>query len=95
MKIEVLIFCHHYFSAQITGLENLSELKVLNLAGNLIRKISNMSGLTSLEELNIRRNRIRSTAGLEAVGQTLEKLYMSNNELQVAQHQPLSKYWPS
>ena len=55
---------------------------MLNLAGNMIRKISNISGLTSLEELNIRRNRIRSTAGLEAVP-TIEKLYMSNNELQV------------
>ena len=64
-------------SFQIAGLENLSELKVLNLAGNMIRKISNISGLTSLEELNIRRNRIRSTAGLEAVP-TLEKLYMRN-----------------
>ncbi len=55
---------------------------MLNLAGNLIRKISNLQGLTSLEELNIRRNRIRSTQGLEYVT-TLEKLYMSNNELQV------------
>ena len=51
----------------------------------MIRKISNLSGLTSLEELNIRRNRIRSTAGLEAVP-TIEKLYMSNNELQVMRY---------
>ena len=58
---------------------------MLNLAGNMIRKISNISGLTSLEELNIRRNRIRSTAGLEAVP-TIEKLYMSNNELQVMRY---------
>jgi leucine-rich repeat-containing protein 49 len=59
----------------------LAELKVLNLAGNQIRKICNMQGLVSLEELNIRRNRIRSTTGLEAVP-TLEKLFISNNELQ-------------
>ena len=63
------------------GLDNLAELKVLNLAGNQIRKISNMQGLISLEELNIRRNRIRSTTGL--VSTTLEKLFISNNELQV------------
>ena len=56
---------------------------MLNLAGNLIRKISNLQGLTSLEELNVRRNRIRSTQGLEAVP-TLEKLYLSNNEIQVS-----------
>ena len=72
------------------GLDNLAELKVLNLAGNQIRKISNMQGLISLEELNIRRNRIRSTTGL--VSTTLEKLFISNNELQVylfkAIHQP-------
>ncbi len=54
---------------------------MLNLAGNLIRKISNLQGLTSLEELNMRRNRIRCTQGLEAVP-TLEKLYLSNNEIQ-------------
>jgi Leucine-rich repeat (LRR) protein len=70
------------FYFQVTGLDGLCELKVLNLAGNLIRKISNLNGLTSLEELNIRRNRIRSTQGLEVVP-SLEKLYMSNNELQV------------
>ena len=40
-----------------------------------------MQGLISLEELNIRRNRIRSTTGLECVP-TLEKLFVSNNELQ-------------
>ena len=84
--IYLLIFVFKYNNLfQITGLENLSELKVLNLAGNMIRKISNLSGLTSLEELNIRRNRIRSTAGLEAVP-TIEKLYMSNNELQVMRY---------
>ena len=70
------------FWLQITGLDSLTELKVLNLAGNLIRKVSNLQSLKHLEELNIRRNRIRSTAGLDAVP-TLEKLYMSNNEIQV------------
>lgn len=59
----------------------MSDLKVLNLAGNLIRKITNLQDLKSLEELNIRRNRIRSTQGLEVVP-TLEKLYMSNNDIQ-------------
>ena len=77
-----------FFRSQITGLDNLAELKVLNLAGNLIRKISNLQGLTSLEELNVRRNRIRSTQGLEAVP-TLEKLYLSNNEIQVSDYEYL------
>ncbi len=60
----------------------MTELKVLNLAGNLIRKVANLESLKSLEELNLRRNRIRSTAGLEVVP-TLEKLYISNNEIPV------------
>lgn len=71
---------------QISGLENLSELKVLNLASNLIRKLNNLGGLTSLEEINLRRNRIRSTCGLEQVP-SLEKLYLSNNELQASRYE--------
>jgi len=68
----------------VSGLEALAELKVLNLAGNMVRRLTNtcFAGLISLEELNLRRNRIRSTQGLEVVP-TLEKLHMSNNEIQV------------
>ena len=42
---------------------------------------SGLQNLGLLEELNLRRNRIRSLAGLEAVP-SLQKLYMSNNEIQ-------------
>ena len=40
-----------------------------------------LQNLGLIEELNLRRNRIRSTAGLESVP-SLQKLYMSNNEIQ-------------
>merc|ERR1711884_691357 len=43
--------------------------------------MSGLQNLGLLEELNLRRNRIRSLAGLEAVP-SLQKLYMSNNEIQ-------------
>ena len=113
----------------ITGLERLTELKVLivnntitilfilliivrlfalqvlNLAGNLIRKVTGVQNLGCVEELNLRwgdfilfffletselthcggcccrRNRIRTTEGLQSVP-SLQKLYMSNNEIQ-------------
>ena len=38
----------------ITGLERLTELKVLNLAGNLIRKVTGVQNLGCVEELNLR-----------------------------------------
>ena len=83
----------------------LFALKVLNLAGNLIRKVTGVQNLGCVEELNLRwgdltlsfkkhlnlltvvavrcfrRNRIRTTEGLQSVP-SLQKLYMSNNEIQ-------------
>ena len=40
--------------SNITGLERLTELKVLNLAGNLIRKVTGVQNLGCVEELNLR-----------------------------------------
>lgn len=44
----------------IENLNHLAELRVLNLAGNQISNVDNLSGMDSLAELNLRRNRIRT-----------------------------------
>jgi len=45
---------------RIENLDHLSDLRVLNLAGNLIQHVENLTGLDLLTELNLRRNKIRS-----------------------------------
>lgn len=42
----------------------MSELRVLNLANNLITSVTNLTGLVSLTELNLRRNLIDQVTGL-------------------------------
>jgi leucine-rich repeat-containing protein 49 len=42
--------------SQIENLSHLSELRVLNLAGNCISRVDNLQGLDSLTEINLRRN---------------------------------------
>lgn len=52
-------FLSHCASIQIRKIENvshLSELSVLNLAGNSISRVENLQGLDSLTELNLRHN---------------------------------------
>ncbi|XP_069672642.1 leucine-rich repeat-containing protein 49 [Periplaneta americana] len=81
-KLEVLDL-HGNQITQVGGLSTLCELKVLNLAGNQIRVVgtSDLQGLHSLQELNLRRNRIKRLLGFGETPQ-LQKLYLSNNELQ-------------
>lgn len=55
-KVGILMF-------QISCIENLnhlSELRVLNLAGNQITTVDNLTGIDALAELNLRRNKIRT-----------------------------------
>ena len=44
----------------IENIQHLSELRVLNLAGNAIEQVKNLRGLDSLTELNLRRNKIQT-----------------------------------
>ena len=44
----------------IENLNHLSELRVLNLAGNQITSVDNLTGIDALAELNLRRNKIRT-----------------------------------
>ncbi|KAK4884600.1 hypothetical protein RN001_000871 [Aquatica leii] len=85
IKIEVLDL-HGNQIMHVNGLSTLSQLKVLNLAGNQIRNIglSDLKGLISLQEFNLRRNRLKKLLGF---GETtnLQKIYLSNNELQAVE----------
>lgn len=50
-----------FYYLQIVKIENLAhltELRVLNLAGNEIVNVCNVSGMKALAELNLRRNKI-------------------------------------
>lgn len=44
----------------IENINHLTELRVLNLAGNRITFVDNLVGMVSLAELNLRRNQIHS-----------------------------------
>lgn len=81
-KIEVLDL-HGNQLTHINGLNSLSELKVLNLAGNQIRFVgtTDFSSLVSLQELNLRRNKIKKILGL-GESPSLVKIFVSNNNLQ-------------
>ena len=48
----------------IERLNHLTELRVLNLAGNRIEFVDNLQGMNALTELNLRRNQIRSVVSI-------------------------------
>ncbi|CAD5111729.1 unnamed protein product [Dimorphilus gyrociliatus] len=61
---------------------NLSQLTAcskLSLSTNCIEKISNLHGLRNLRILSLGRNQIKSLSGVEAVGETLQELWISYN----------------
>jgi leucine-rich repeat-containing protein 49 len=53
---------------------------VLNLAGNKIRWVDNLSSLQSLTELNLRRNMIESVSELDKLP-TLQRVFLSHNKI--------------
>lgn len=68
----------------VTGLSNLCDLKVLNLAGNQIKAIgtTDLQGLVALQELNLRRNKLKKLLGFGDTPNLL-KLFLSNNDVQL------------
>lgn len=48
----------------IEKLNHLAELRVLNLAGNMITHVNGLTGMDSLAELNLRRNKIKSVVSV-------------------------------
>lgn len=77
---------HVSLCAEVPSIEkmdaNLSQLTSctkLSLSSNSIEKISNLHGLRNLRILSLSRNQIKCLSGIEAVGETLQELWMSYN----------------
>merc|ERR1711976_185659 len=64
------------------SLSTLSCCMKLSLSTNSIEKIANLNGLKNLKILSLGRNNIKSLTGLEAVGDTLEELWISYNNIE-------------
>ena len=62
------------------GLNNLANLRVLDLSMNVIEKIENLDGLNQLEQLILYGNRIRIIENLDGMG-NLKVLKVQNNRL--------------
>jgi len=54
----------------------------LSLSTNAIEKIANLNGLKHLKILSLGRNNIKNLNGLEAVGETLQQLWISYNNIE-------------
>ncbi|XP_067681715.1 dynein axonemal light chain 1-like [Haliotis asinina] len=61
------------------SLSTLTCCSKLSLSTNCIEKIANLNGLKHLQILSLGRNNIKSLTGLEAVGDTLQELWISYN----------------
>lgn len=64
------------------SLSTLAKCVKLSLSTNCIEKIANLNGLKNLKILSLGRNNIKSLTGLEAVGDTLEELWISYNKIE-------------
>ena len=66
----------------ISSLLTLANCVHLSLSSNGIDKIANLNGLKKLKILVLSRNNIKNLNGLDAVGDTLEQLWISNNNIE-------------
>lgn len=75
-----------FFFIQITKIENvnhLCDLRVLNLARNLLSHVDNLNGLDSLTELNLRHNQITFVVSTTV---TTDAPRFSLEEVMIVQH---------
>merc|ERR1711988_1558049 len=63
------------------SLSQLKKCKHLRLSTNSIDKITGLNGMECLTILSFGRNQLKSVAGLEAVQDTLEQLWVSYNQI--------------
>jgi len=64
--------------SEIEGLQNLINLKELNLSENKITEINHLENLVSLKKLNLSGNKIKEIEGLKSLKQ-LNQLYLHSN----------------
>lgn len=78
----MLSYCAFTQIGKIENISHLSELRMLNLAGNSITRVENLQGLHCLTELNLRHNCISFV--VRALFPTLLKSLHSNIKEKVA-----------
>ena len=64
-----------------SSLGTLKACRHLALSTNALDKIGNLAGLEALETLSLGRNCLKNLSGLEAVGGTLQQLWISYNQV--------------
>lgn len=64
-----------------SSLQALKACRHLALSTNALDKIGNLAGLEALETLSLGRNCLKNLSGLEAVGATLQQLWISYNQV--------------
>lgn len=65
-----------------SALNALTACEKLSLSTNMITGIQNLQNLKCLKILSLGRNLIKNLAGIEAVGETLEQLWISYNKIE-------------
>ena len=65
-----------------SALNALTACEKLSLSTNMITGIGNLQNLKCLKILSLGRNLIKNLAGIEAVGETLEQLWISYNKIE-------------
>jgi Leucine-rich repeat (LRR) protein len=78
-KLDVLdLHSNQIKEIKTSSLEGLNDLRVLNLAGNMISLVHNLLTLNSLTELNLRRNCIEMLVELDCLP-SLQRIFLSHN----------------
>ena len=80
---EVALFCQIPFIDKMDdSLNQLENCEKLSLSSNCIERIINLPKLKNLKILSLGRNNIKRIVGLDEIGQTLEQLWISYNQIE-------------
>ena len=80
---EVFLYCQIPFIDKMDdSLNQLENCERLSLSTNSIDRIINLPKLKNLKILSLGRNNIKRIVGLEEIGQTLEQLWLSYNQIE-------------
>ena len=80
---EVALFCQIPFIDKMDdSLNQLENCEKLSLSTNQIERIINSPKLKMLKVLSLGRNNIKRIVGLDEIGQTLEQLWLSYNQIE-------------